>query len=206
MTCGIYTITNLETNQIYVGQSRIVEQRWAQHRDKPAKKVKQLLTNVEDPKNIEYGILKEIPDYHLFDKDLISFLLSIYEKFFINQYKESPNYECVNKGTVVIPPAPLTILSYPYDEDLFKYIEPLHLINCMISYLDCNEIDLIDVMGDRADQAKRLDKKYAQTLEDKDSEIRKLNNEIKNRENIIGELTRYKVAFSDIKNRINSFI
>ena len=72
MTCGIYTITNLETNQIYVGQSRIVEQRWAQHRDKPAKKVKQLLTNVKDPQNIEYGILKEIPDYHLFDKDLIS--------------------------------------------------------------------------------------------------------------------------------------
>ena len=31
MTCGIYSITNLKTGKVYIGQSKNIERRWKQH-------------------------------------------------------------------------------------------------------------------------------------------------------------------------------
>lgn len=31
-TCGIYKITNLTNNKVYIGQSKNIEERWSNHR------------------------------------------------------------------------------------------------------------------------------------------------------------------------------
>ena len=205
MTCGIYTITNLETNQIYVGQSKVVEYRWSQHRENPVKKLGDLLSNVENYKNIKYDILKEIPDYHIYEDGLVTFLLAIYEKHFIKYYKEESTYDCINIMNVVIPPAPLTILSYPHEDNLFDYITPMGLLDAMMNYLEVNNINLLDVWGDELARSKNLEDKYSQLLKNNRSEISRLNFRIKNLENDIDALTRYKDAFLEVRDKVNSF-
>ena len=70
MTAGIYTITEIETGRVYVGQSKQIEKRWKRHQ-----KTRTL-------QHYTYEILREVTIPQFMDS---------FEKFYINLYDSHRN-------------------------------------------------------------------------------------------------------------------
>ena len=71
MSCGVYEIKNLESNQSYIGRSLNIEDRWEQHKkgclqNRKFEQTRELMKN--NPDMVEFNILYEI-DSTYFNRD-----------------------------------------------------------------------------------------------------------------------------------------
>lgn len=84
MVCGIYLIENIQTHQLYVGQSVNVKERWRHHRDNP--NGYSYIDNAIQkygPENFSLRMLTELPKN--------SILLDQHEKYWIDFYNTFHN-------------------------------------------------------------------------------------------------------------------
>lgn len=85
MTCGVYEIKNLETNQSYIGRSINIENRWIGHKSSPTNNMAPTIELYEsNPEMVEWNIICEIDETH-FDKEELKFITSVCELYEINQ-------------------------------------------------------------------------------------------------------------------------
>lgn len=85
MTCGIYEIKNLESNQSYIGRSLNIENRWNGHKSAPTNNMIPTIELYEsNPNLVEFNIIRKVDDT-VFDKQELKFITSVCELYEINQ-------------------------------------------------------------------------------------------------------------------------
>lgn len=111
MTCGIYEIKNLETNQSYIGRSINIENRWKGHKTAPTNNMLPTIELYErNPEKVEFNIIYEI-DETAFDKEELKFITSVCELYEINQRGGWESKNLINEKDGSILACPPSILS-----------------------------------------------------------------------------------------------
>ena len=82
MVCGIYLIENNKTNQLYVGQSVDVKERWRHHRDNPSKgSYIDAAIQKYGPENFSLRMITELPkDQKVLDQHEM-YWIRVYDTF-----------------------------------------------------------------------------------------------------------------------------
>lgn len=111
MTCGVYEIKNLETNQSYIGRSINIENRWNGHKTAPTNNMIPTIELYErNPEMVEFNIIRKI-DEAAFDKEELKFITSVCELYEINQRGGWDSDNLINGRDGSILRCPPTILS-----------------------------------------------------------------------------------------------
>ena len=122
MTCGIYKIENIVTNEVYIGQSIAIETRWSQHKTSPSKNVQALINAYEYDSNlVTFEIVKEI-DSSMYRREELNFILDIWEDHILDINGGLYGKNVINAKKISIHPVPLTILKYNLPEFLDKNV------------------------------------------------------------------------------------
>ena len=111
MTCGVYEIKNLETNQAYIGRSINIENRWKGHLSAPSNNMAPTVELYgKSPEMVELNILIKI-DEQKFDKEELKFITSVCELYELNQRGGWESEDLINGRDGEILACPPTILS-----------------------------------------------------------------------------------------------
>jgi hypothetical protein len=113
MSCGVYEIKNLESNQSYIGRSLNIENRWEQHKkgclqNRKFEQTRELMKN--NPDMVEFNILYEI-DSTYFNRDELLFIMSVKELEELDKRGGINSDEILNANNGCILKCPLSILN-----------------------------------------------------------------------------------------------
>ena len=111
MTCGVYEIKNLKTQQSYIGRSLNIETRWKGHLSNPSKnKASTVELYEKTPEMVEFNFITII-DEKEFDKEELKFITSVCELKEITKRGGAESKDLINgkDGDIVV--CPPSILS-----------------------------------------------------------------------------------------------
>ena len=97
-TCGVYSITNLQNNKRYIGSSKNIESRWADHRRRLRKNTHhsihlQRAWNEYGEQNFCFEILEECLKEQLFEKFKSTGSITDYLEYSMYKRKQKENEE-----------------------------------------------------------------------------------------------------------------
>lgn len=88
-TCGIYKITNMINNKVYIGQSSNIERRWKEHKSYSSSRHLRASMNLYGIDSFKFEIIEIVPPY----------MLDVRERYWISYY-DSMNQNCGYNETI----------------------------------------------------------------------------------------------------------